>query len=229
MFWTRRNRSVIRKGKLTDLRVDRVDGVGEPATGYKWAIIKQENATASSATVAIETIARTAFDAVAKESLSEETIALLKQLAEALGVEAAFKSAEDTKESAEVAADEEGEVERSDDDDAEADAEETVEVENEASDDAEVVDTDEPVEASADADEPVEQHEAADDAPATDAIKEAVKDALAEILREAQGERLPHTAPLLTKSRQPKEQDGSQAVAKGDGLFANVIFGPSNR
>ena len=84
-------------GKLEDMRVERVDGVDRPATGHRWAIIKNEDGEApvekdyAGAATAV-------IDAIAKEesvTLSKETVAALTALAELLDIDVTFKSADE--------------------------------------------------------------------------------------------------------------------------------------
>lgn len=153
-------------GKLLDIEIERVDGVGSPATARTWAIIKSEDAPDASAG------AKAVLEALAKEELafSKETVALLVALAEALEVEATFKSA----------------------------------------------------------DEP--EAEAADDEPeATDDEDEVVKDEVDPKVAELE-EKVAELTALVEKStgktvasKQPKA-DPATDVAKGGGVFDNVIF-----
>lgn len=77
--------------KLTGLRVERIDGVDEPATGRKWLVVKSADGDQPDP---IRDAAVKALSLLAENPLPAETVAALAAFAAAAGVEQEFKTAE---------------------------------------------------------------------------------------------------------------------------------------
>lgn len=85
--------------KLTGLRVERIDGVDEPATGRKWLVVKSADGDQPDP---IRDAAVKALSLLAENPLPAETVAALAAFAAAAGVEQEFKTAEPPAEPAEA-------------------------------------------------------------------------------------------------------------------------------
>lgn len=195
-------------GKLSSLKVDRVDGVDKPAIRKRWVMVKSEDGATTEVEKDYAGAARNVVEALVKEEgveFSDETVEVLRALVELLeleGVEFAAKS----EESDESENDDEGESDESDD-----------EGENDESDD------DEPEAAAAD---DVEKNYSADEVE--ELIAKALRVNGVSVESVTKGE----VGKIQPKSRQPKAQDeptGSKQVKKGEGLFRNVVFADATK
>lgn len=192
-------------GLLEQLRVERVDGVDRPATGHKWVVVKSESGDVEKDYAGA---GKAALEALAKESeltLTKEQADALNALAELLELDVTFKS-----EDAEPDADDE---DSDDDADKAADDEQDEDADDEDADD----DADD-VEASEDADRPVTHGELAD----------AVKNAMLAVLEEEADEVAKSRGKDKPLSKQAEGNDPAgkpRKVKKGEGMFADVIFG----
>ncbi len=194
-------------GKLTNMQVERVDGVDKPAIRKRWVLVKNEDAEQTEVEKDYAGAARAAVEAIAKEgvSFSDETVEVLRALVELLDLDIEFAA------KAEADADAEADAEANADADADADA--TVKDEN----------------ADADAD-------ANADGEAKTYTADEVEDLVAKALRaagvdpEKVAKSYADVEPLrVAKSKQPKAQDALEGasrtqVKKGEGMFSNVIF-----